>query len=261
MVRLNDTTLTTELKKTRTRQTEIVDGSVPGLAVRVGRGRAATWSLVIRVRGEGGVSRRGFQKKGCRYRITLGNYPAMSLEAARARANEFRAVANKGESPVVALERAATAGSLTVEALSERFLEDYARSKNFRSTQKYAQAIATHVIPTILENIYRGGKGDYVLSTTDGEKPIRGLAKFYQERLPRAIIVCQGAPFASPFTSHDLRRTVATMIGESLGLGGEQLVRRVLGHSDGSVTAIYNRYGYLKEMRAALEAWAQLLTQ
>jgi hypothetical protein len=29
----------------------------------------------------------------------------------------------------------------------------------------------------------------------------------------------------------------------------------VLGHSDGSGTAIYNRYGYVKEMRAALEQW------
>jgi hypothetical protein len=34
----------------------------------------------------------------------------------------------------------------------------------------------------------------------------------------------------------------------------------VLGHSDGSVTAIYNRYGYVKEMRAVLERWAADLT-
>jgi hypothetical protein len=29
----------------------------------------------------------------------------------------------------------------------------------------------------------------------------------------------------------------------------------VLGHSDGSVTAIYNRYGYVKEMRKVLAQW------
>ena len=34
----------------------------------------------------------------------------------------------------------------------------------------------------------------------------------------------------------------------------------MLGHSDGSVTAIYNRYGYVKEMRKALEQWANDLT-
>ena len=37
-------------------------------------------------------------------------------------------------------------------------------------------------------------------------------------------------------------------------------MKRVLGHSDGTVTAIYNRYGYVKEMRAALEQWASDLT-
>jgi hypothetical protein len=89
MTRLNDIVLKAELKKVRVAQGEIVDSAVPGLAVRVGRGPAATWSLVLRVRGEGGVSRRGFEKKGRRYRLSLGTYPAMSLEAARARANEF----------------------------------------------------------------------------------------------------------------------------------------------------------------------------
>lgn len=38
------------------------------------------------------------------------------------------------------------------------------------------------------------------------------------------------------------------------------MIKRVLGHADGSVTAIYNRYGYVKEMRAVLEHWAMDLT-
>jgi integrase len=70
-----------------------------------------------------------------------------------------------------------------------------------------------------------------------------------------------GSALSEPFTSHDLRRTVATRLGESLGVGGEQLIKKVLGHSDGSVTAIYNRYGYVKEMRAGLEAWAREMTK
>jgi hypothetical protein len=43
-------------------------------------------------------------------------------------------------------------------------------------------------------------------------------------------------------------------------LGLEQLIKRVLGHADRSVTAIYNRYGYVKEMRAVLEQWTADLT-
>jgi len=45
MTRLNDTALKAKLKKARETQEEIVDSAVPGLAVRVGRGPAATWSL------------------------------------------------------------------------------------------------------------------------------------------------------------------------------------------------------------------------
>jgi hypothetical protein len=45
-----------------------------------------------------------------------------------------------------------------------------------------------------------------------------------------------------------------------LGDHGDKLVKRVLGHADGSVTAIYNRYAYVREMRHALEVWADDLT-
>jgi hypothetical protein len=47
-------------------------------------------------------------------------------------------------------------------------------------------------------------------------------------------------------------------LGESLGVGGQQLIKKVLGHSDGSEPAIYGRYGYVKEMRAGLEPWRDL---
>jgi Domain of unknown function (DUF5615)/Phage integrase family len=68
--------------------------------------------------------------------------------------------------------------------------------------------------------------------------------------------VILGSRLSKEFTSHDLRRTVATRLAEALGDEGDKLVKRVLGHSDGSVTAIYNRYGYVREMRKALERWA-----
>jgi hypothetical protein len=175
MTRLNETALKAELRKSHAAQAEIVDAGVPGLAVRVGRGPAATWSLVLRVRGEGGVSRRGFEKKGHRYRLTLGVYPAMSLAAARARANEFLAQAKAGESPVLPLERAAIAGSLTVAALSERFLEDYARSRNLRSTHRYQQAIATHIVPHV----------GHILADALDREHVRDLMRKVRIRHPR----------------------------------------------------------------------------
>ncbi len=69
-----------------------------------------------------------------------------------------------------------------------------------------------------------------------------------------------GPEISQEVPSHDLRRTVATRLAEALGDEGDKLVKRVLGHSDGGVTAIYNRYGYVSEMRRALEQWAKELT-
>ena len=101
-----------------------------------------------------------------------------------------------------------------------------------------------HVVPlvpraiSILEYVtaqHKGTRGDYIFSGTDGEKPISGWSKA-QERMRRALCAISGERTMLPWTPHDLRRTVATRIAEKLGVGGEQLVRRVLGHSDGSVT-------------------------
>ncbi|HET9107774.1 MAG TPA: tyrosine-type recombinase/integrase [Steroidobacteraceae bacterium] len=86
------------------------------------------------------------------------------------------------------------------------------------------------------------------------------MPKYFRTRLPDAILAVTGEKCAKKFSSHDLRRTVATRLAESLGDAGDKLVKRVLGHSDGGATAIYNRYGYVKEMRKALEQWGNDLT-
>ena len=123
-----------------------------------------------------------------------------------------------------------------------------------------------HVVPLvpkameILKRIPKPHHGEYLLSSTRGRAPIQGISKYYRTRLREAIVAITGASFPKKFTSHDLRRTVATRLAEALGDEGEKLVKRVLGHSDGTVTAIYNRYGYVREMRRALEQWANDLT-
>jgi integrase len=125
-----------------------------------------------------------------------------------------------------------------------------------------------HVVPLvgqaveILEDVlthHRGQSGEYVFSGTEGKKPLSGWTKG-QAHMRRALCAVSGERPLVPWTPHDLRRTVATRIAEKLGVGGEQLTKRVLGHSDGSVTAIYNRYGYVREMRAVLQQWASDLT-
>jgi integrase len=113
---------------------------------------------------------------------------------------------------------------------------------------------AVEILMDVLDN-HQGASGEHILSGTDGKKRLAGWSKA-KARMNRAICAVTGEKPLAPWTPHDLRRTVATRIAEQLGVGGEQLIKRVLGHTDGSVTAIYNRYGYVKEMRAVLERWA-----
>ncbi len=421
MRKLTATALQALLRKPPSTRSDLLDGAVPGLMLRVGPG-GASWSLRFRVVGEGGVTSRGHQKKGSKARVTLGEYPAMSIEAARSLANSYLDQAKKGISPVVALEAAATAGGLTVKALSAKFIDDYVRMKELRAFNKYEGALRVHVVPSlgatladvvtreqarelvrkvmiraprgkggrdrprggkeaartvvgvlrkminwgirerllkrtdnpvagmednlpkkkrkervlsleearlawraaetlgypfgpayqlilltgcrpgewsacqrpyldlkqallvlpadahksdhvhvvplvpraveILDSVltrHRGHSGEYILSGTGGRKRLSGWTKGHA-RMMRAIRAVSGEVPSVPWTPHDLRRTVATRIAEQLGVGGEQLIKRVLGHSDGSVTAIYNRYGYIREMRAVLERWASELT-
>jgi integrase len=122
-----------------------------------------------------------------------------------------------------------------------------------------------HVVPLvpeaikILKAMSMPKAGPYLISSASGKTPIQGVSKFFNTRLQNQILANTGAPSAKHLTSHVLRRTVATRLAEVLGDEGDKLVKRVLGHSDGSVTAIYNRYGYVREMRRALETWASEL--
>ncbi|GAC1690699.1 MAG: hypothetical protein PVS2B1_13140 [Candidatus Dormibacteraceae bacterium] len=57
MKRLTDATLRAALHRGRRERLDLVDGAVPGLTLRLGPG-CATWSLILRVVGEGAVTKR-----------------------------------------------------------------------------------------------------------------------------------------------------------------------------------------------------------
>jgi integrase len=61
------------------------------------------------------------------------------------------------------------------------------------------------------------------------------------------------------FTIHDLRRTARTHL-EALGVA-PHIAERCLNHKIKGVEGIYNRHDYFEERKAALNAWAALLTQ
>ncbi|GAB1378302.1 tyrosine-type recombinase/integrase [Pararhodobacter aggregans] len=124
-----------------------------------------------------------------------------------------------------------------------------------------------HVIPlspsalAILQAQPRIGR--FLFSTT-GNTPVSGfthakqrldrlMAEAANKDLPKGV-----EPVVIPrFTIHDLRRTAAT--GMASLRFPPHVVEAVLNHRSGTrrgVAAVYNRFDYAEEKRAALEAWA-----
>jgi hypothetical protein len=157
--KLADAQLRAWLKKRPARSEDIPDRSVSGLCPRLGP-FMMTWSLRLRVKGEGGVSDRGQKKNGKLHRVTLGEYPEITLDAARSLASTYLDQARRGISPLKALEAAATAGGLTVAQLAQTFIADYAKMRELRALRKCEQAIAVHIVPhlggTLADELTRG---------------------------------------------------------------------------------------------------------
>ena len=97
--------------------------------------------------------------------------------------------------------------------------------------------------------------------STTGRTPVSGFSNA-KDPIDRAMVEAHGADAeAIPhWTFHDLRRSAASGMA---GIGiAPHVVEAVLNHRGGSikgVAAIYNRYNYGAEKRAALEAWGRYL--
>lgn len=90
-----------------------------------------------------------------------------------------------------------------------------------------------------------GAERGFVFTNERG-KPIRNLSA-----VTRSLCAEMDLP---RFTVHDLRRTAATGM---TAMGIDRLtVSRILNHSEGGITKIYDRFSYDEPKRNALEAWA-----
>ena len=127
------------------------------------------------------------------------------------------------------------------------------------------KAKRAHLVPlsamalSILETVPRM-TGDYVFSTTAGERPVSGFSRA-KARLDARIKEASESDEAdlvdvSEWRAHDLRRTAATGM-RRLGVHRDD-VGAVLNHAPRGVTAEhYDQYEQLPEKRAALEAWGR----
>ena len=103
----------------------------------------------------------------------------------------------------------------------------------------------------ILQNLPRFLHSDFVFTTT-GTSAISGFGKIKGRIDDRSGV--------TGWTYHDLRRTAAS--GMARLEVPPHVIEKVLNHVSGSfsgVAGVYNRYGYEREKRAALELWASYI--
>ncbi len=112
-----------------------------------------------------------------------------------------------------------------------------------------------HVLPitkqirTVLDALPEFG-GEYLLTSTAGKRPMQNFADT-KAKLDKESRI-------TGWTFHDMRRTAASSLGRLKV--APHIIEAVLNHSSGvisGVAAIYNRYSYSDEKRAALELWGR----
>jgi integrase len=96
--------------------------------------------------------------------------------------------------------------------------------------------------------------GDYVFTTTGGEKPI-SLGSKIKNRLDAEL------EFEEEWENHDLRRSIVSslvaMVDEKTNqpLVKEEVADAILAHKPPGVKGVYFRHQYVEERRTALELW------
>jgi integrase len=120
---------------------------------------------------------------------------------------------------------------------------------SFRSKNQQSHEVPLpEPVLQLLRSLPRFLSSEYVFTTT-GKTSISGFS-----RAKRRVYV---AVATTDWRTHDLRRTAASGMAR-LGVP-PHVVEKVLNHKSGiisGVAAVYNRYGYEKEKRDALETWA-----
>ena len=116
-----------------------------------------------------------------------------------------------------------------------------------------------HVIPlsgsalATIESLPRLDGGDYLFSFKLGKSPVHSFS-VGKERLDELVARELGKAPDSPFTIHDLRRTVRTRL--SALKVEHRIAEMVIGHGKKGLDRVYDQHKFLDEMREALELWS-----
>jgi integrase len=147
------------------------------------------------------------------------------------------------------------------------------KSKSWTIPAARFKSDVAHLVPlsddvcALLESLPRFPGGDFLFTTTDGEKPVNGLSKSksrLDERMLgtlRGIASLRGDDPAqiklAGWVLHDLRRVVRSHLS---ALNVEDHVAEMcLGHGRRGLQRVYDQHRYEPQIRQALEGWAARL--
>lgn len=127
---------------------EIGDAVQRGLVLRIGETGVKSWSVIYKVPGERGVSPTGRPLKGSQKRITIGQYPAIGVAAAREEAGRIIRQALEGKDPRPERREAnLLRHTNSIEAVSKRMVE--LAKKQVETWPRMEQVLRDYVWPTL----------------------------------------------------------------------------------------------------------------
>ena len=125
----------------------------------------------------------------------------------------------------------------------------------WRLTTKDTKNRREHLVPlprqarAIVDQLLKN-EGEFLIKTGRvGDSPINGFSK--------AKVQIDKLSGVTDWKFHDLRAAVISNLGRLKF--GRHLIMKIVNHTDSGVTGAYDRFGYLDEKRAALQAWADFL--
>jgi len=112
----------------------------------------------------------------------------------------------------------------------------------------------TDLVKSLFKELYNCSMGEYIISGADGQSPLSDRA------LPKAVIRLQERIGISKWTPHDLRRTFATQLGQTLHID-PIVIEKCLGHKMPKIMATYNKNEMLSERKEALDKWGKFIEE
>jgi hypothetical protein len=120
----------------------------------------------------------------------------------------------------------------------------------------------------IFDGVPRGGRGNYVFSVKDGAAPIapgtvriKAILNAEMLAILRQRAKARGESHDKvvlrPWRNHDIRRTCRSTLSRLKA--AQEVAEAVLAHARPGIVGTYDRWQYLEEKRAALEAWSRFL--